>query len=92
MDKENFLKIYNSKTFQIGMDLCRVLILVIAFLILFKLTTEIEAVKILNSDVCRVCENKTGAVCFIPDRIEDGVKIIEKIVPAYPSINFSGLI
>ena len=51
-------------------------------LIFYKLVTEIEAVKILNSDPCRVCENKTGAVCFFTN---------EKIIrtPTYSDINLT---
>lgn len=82
--KEEILKVWRSRTFQIGMDICRILVLLVALLILYKLITEIEAVKILSYDVCRLCENKTGAVCFIGNE-QSYVKVI------YPEINISKL-
>lgn len=80
-----FQEIYNSWEMQLAMDFCRILLIVIAVLILWKLTTEVEAVKILQHDPCRLCENKTGAVCFFYNSVEDGVKIIEKRIPLYPN-------
>jgi len=84
MDKEIIVNIWRSRTFQIGMDVCRILLLMVALLILYKLITEIEAVKILQYNVCRMCENKTGAICYIGN--------LQSIVNrTYPSYNFSGL-
>jgi len=80
--KEEILNIWRSRTFQFGMDICRTLLIVIAILIFYKLTTEIEAVKILNSDPCEICMNKTGATCFIGNE-----QSYERIV--YPVINIS---
>jgi len=83
--KNQLLEIYQSRRFQIMMDVCRVLMFVIAIAILIKLTTEIEAVKMLRYDPCRLCENKTGAVCFFTN--ESGTVIIKEYV--YPKINWS---
>lgn len=63
--KETIVNIWKSRAFQIGMDVCRILLLLIAGVILWKLVSEIEAVKILSYDVCKLCEQKTGASCFI---------------------------
>jgi len=65
MNEEGLIKIWKSREFQIGMDICRVLLLIIAVLIFYKLVTEIEAVKLLAYDPCKLCMNKTGATCFI---------------------------
>lgn len=87
MNKENVLRIWRSNTVQFSLDACRVLLLIIAILIFYVLVSDIKEVKILNSNVCRVCENKTGAVCVIPDRIEEGVKIIEEVIYVYPNLS-----
>jgi hypothetical protein len=88
--KNDFIKAYYSRPIQILIGMSRILLLIIAILIFYRLYTEIEAVKILQYDPCRLCENKTGAVCFFYDYADqNGVKIIEKKVPIYPDINFS---
>jgi len=97
--KEELIKIWKSREFQIGMDICRVLLLVMAILIFYKLVTEIEVVKLLAYDPCKLCMNKTGAICTCfyansninvdPEGRE--VRIIEKKVPVYPEINISEL-
>ena len=58
------LKLWKSNEFQFLIDVCRILLVVIAVLIFLELVNEIESVKILSNDPCRVCENKTGAKCF----------------------------
>ena len=63
--KENVLRVWKSRSFQFFIDIVRIGLLMFAILIFIRLTTNIEEVKILNSDVCKVCENKTGAVCLI---------------------------
>lgn len=85
--KEQILQIWKSRTFGVSMDICRVLLLIIAILILYRLITEIEIVKLLNSDPCRLCENKTGAVCIYPN--EEG-RIVKEVF-VYPEINISDL-
>jgi hypothetical protein len=82
--KEQILQIWQSRTFGIGMDVCRILLLIVAILILYRLITEIEIVKLLNSDPCRLCENKTGAICYI----DTSLPYINGVIP---SINYSEL-
>ena len=60
------MSIYRSKTFNIIVDICRILMLIgVAFLIYYMIK-EVEAVKLLASDPCQICMNKTGATCFLP--------------------------
>lgn len=66
--KNAIIYIWKSKVFQIGMDFCRILLILIAVAILYKLIVEIEAVKLLNYDPCALCMNKTGAECYLPDK------------------------
>jgi hypothetical protein len=80
--KETIVNIWKSRAFQISMDVCRILLIFIAILILYKLITEIEAVKILAYDVCRLCENKTGASCYIGNAQSYARTV-------YPSYNYS---
>lgn len=46
------------------MDLIRILLLVGVGIIIYILIKEIEAVKLLAYDPCRVCMNMTGCNCF----------------------------
>ena len=62
--KEKLLKFYYSRTFQIWMDIVRIMLLVFMGVIIYILITEIEAIKILAYDPCQICINKTGATCF----------------------------
>jgi len=61
--KETFLETYNSRVFQITIDLARIFLVFFAILILIELVINIEQVKILGNDPCRLCENKTGGIC-----------------------------
>jgi predicted small integral membrane protein len=80
--KETIVNIWRSRTFQITVDVCRILLVILLVLILYKLITEIEAVKILAYDVCRLCENKTGASCYIGNAQSYARTV-------YPSYNYS---
>lgn len=62
--KKRLMKILSSKRFQRLADFCRVMLVLLLFITLFVLISEIEAVKLLNYDVCEICMNKTGAICF----------------------------
>lgn len=62
--KKELLKIYQSRAFQICMDLIRILLLVGVGIIIYILIKEVEVVKLLAYDPCRVCMNKTGCSCF----------------------------
>ena len=69
--KEDLIKIWSSRKFQISMDVIRILLLIIAVMIFIKLSSEIEAIKILMYDPCKICMNKTGAVCYLnPDEFK----------------------
>jgi len=65
MNKDDLVRVWNIWYVQIVMDLARILLVVFMILILLKLTTEIESVKVLANNPCAVCENKTGATCLI---------------------------
>lgn len=65
-------------------DFCRIALFIIAVLILYKLVTEIEAVKLLSTDPCRLCENKTGAICIYRD-----VNELQETRVVYPELNIS---
>ena len=87
MNKHQLLEVYQSRTIQISFDICRVLLIIIAIAIFYKLVTEIEAVKMLNLDPCLICMNKSGAICMFPN--SSGTVVVTKYV--YPKINFSNL-
>ncbi len=95
--KEELLKIWQTKEFQLMVDICRILLVILLFCILFVLIKEIRAVKLLAYDPCAFCMHKTGALCtcFYADsnveRDAEGreIRIIEKKVPVYPEINYS---
>ncbi len=61
---EKLIKFWEKKETQIFIDVCRVLLIPIAIIILIYLIKEVEAVKILAYDVCRICMNKTGCNCY----------------------------
>lgn len=74
--KEQLLEVWKSRAFQITMDVCRILLIVIAVLILYTLIKNIDAVKVLNYDACRICENKTGALCrYIVEPYQSGLDV-----------------
>jgi hypothetical protein len=61
--KVTIVNIWKSRAFQMFIDFCRIALVILAIAILIVLVKEIEAVKILNYDVCKLCAEKTGAVC-----------------------------
>lgn len=62
-----FNELYKSPGFQKAIDICRILTVVLLIIILVYLFLNIENVKILNQDVCRICEQKTKSVCLYLD-------------------------
>ena len=66
MNKEEFFKFWQKREVQIAIDICRVLLVIIALLILATLASNINEVKTLSLDPCLICMNKTGATCFMP--------------------------
>jgi len=61
--KSKLLKIWQSKSFQIFMDVCRIVLIALAIIIIVTLIKEIEAVKLL-SNPCAICMEKTACNCF----------------------------
>ena len=60
-EQELIKKNIQMNRFKILMDIILILVIIgIAYYIF----SEIEAFKILGKDVCRLCMDKTGAVCF----------------------------
>jgi hypothetical protein len=59
---ETIINIWKSRKFQIGIDVCRILLVIITLLILYKLTTEIEIVKQINNPI-QYFEMKTNLTC-----------------------------
>ena len=66
MSDDTIRKIMQSKEFWFIVNICRILLVILAAAILFVLIKEIEAVKLLAYDPCQICMNKTGAFCFYP--------------------------
>ena len=64
MNKEKIYEIWQRKEIQIAIDICRILLVVIAAIILYQLIANINEVKILAGDPCAICMNRTGAVCW----------------------------
>ena len=62
--KQRFLRIYSSRKFQIYLDFIRIALVLLLLLILGILLKEIEAVKMLAYDPCKICMEKTGCSCF----------------------------
>ena len=58
------LEFYGTKDYNLLIDLVRIALLVLAFMIFISLITNINEVKILASDVCKLCIDKTGCDCF----------------------------
>ena len=55
-------QIWRSKYFQMGMDLCRILLLIFAILLVYIIIRDIEEVKIANSPLTYF-EQKTNSTC-----------------------------
>ena len=62
--KSSLLKMWQSRNFQIFMDICRIVLIALAIIILITFIKEIEAVKLLAYDPCFICMEKTGCNCF----------------------------
>jgi len=57
---------YESKPIQVFMDISRVFLVVLMVCIIIIMLRNIEEVKLLGGDPCKLCMNKTGASCIIP--------------------------
>ena len=66
--KNQLNQVYSSRGFNIFMDVVRIATIIILVLSMFYLYQEIETVKFLNSDPCKVCmEANPGCNCFCFD-------------------------
>jgi len=64
--EEGIVKLLKNPVWNICIDIIRILLIIGIIVIIVILIKEIEAVKILGSDVCKICMNKTGALCQMP--------------------------
>jgi len=63
---ETLKEILKDPRVILASDIMRIILIVLLIFIIVYMFKEIKAVKILNYDVCRLCENKTGAICTLP--------------------------
>ena len=61
---EKLMKLYGTKWFNLYMDIIRIALLAVAVIILIVLIGNINEVKLLASDVCKICMEKSGCDCF----------------------------
>jgi hypothetical protein len=61
MEEELIKKNIRMNRFKIIMDIILVIVLLGIF---YYVYSEIELFKILGQDVCRMCQEKTGAICY----------------------------
>lgn len=47
-------------------NVARIVLVILLIIIIVILVKEIEAIKLLAYDPCKLCMNKTGAVCYLP--------------------------
>jgi len=61
--KNTIRNIMASDRFIIAMNFIRIGTLIGIAILIFVMVGEIEAVKLLGSDVCKICMEKTGCFC-----------------------------
>lgn len=61
---KSWKEIYFNPKLQLALDIVRVLLFVLLIVIIVIMIKEIEIVKLLGQDPCRICMNKTGMSCF----------------------------
>lgn len=61
--KNTIRNIMSSDRFIIAMNFIRIVTLIGVAILIFIMVREIEAVKLLGSDVCKMCADKTGCFC-----------------------------
>lgn len=54
----------SSNEWAVAMNILRILTFIGIFILIFIMYNNIEQVKLLASDPCKICMNKTGATCF----------------------------
>lgn len=65
--KEFLDKLYMNKAFQKFLDYSRFIFLIILIGMVIYIVVNVEQVKLLNSDVCKICMEKTKAICWYPN-------------------------
>lgn len=53
-----------TKEFQIIMAIIRIVTLIGVAVLIFIMVKEIESVKLLGSDVCKLCMERSGCQCY----------------------------
>lgn len=62
-------KFMKTKEWAVFMNVMRIVTFLMIGFLIFYIIKEVEAVKLLNYDVCKICMNKTGATCYLPPKI-----------------------
>lgn len=62
-------KFNSSKRWQLFFYIMRIVTFLLIVVLIFIMVKEIRAVKLLNYDPCKICMNKTGAMCFLPPKL-----------------------
>ena len=57
------LEFWRKPETQFFIDFCRVVLIILVVIAIIIFVKEIETVKILGSDVCKLCMEKTGCFC-----------------------------
>ena len=60
----NFDELLDKRGFEIFMIAIRILTFVGIFILIYVMVTEIQAVKMLAYDSCKICMQKTGHTCI----------------------------
>lgn len=55
-----------SKKWAVFINVMRIATFIGIIILIWVMTSNIEQVKLLGSDPCQICMNKTGASCFLP--------------------------
>jgi len=61
---EKLLKFWQKKETQFFIDCCRILLVILCVILIYMFIKNIEVVKALAFDPCKICMNKTGCDCM----------------------------
>jgi len=64
MVSQKIIDVWKSNKVQFIIDVARILLVLGLAIIIYVLINEIETVKLLGSDVCKICMEKTGCSCW----------------------------
>jgi uncharacterized integral membrane protein len=59
-----FHKIYNQEWFKMVIDFSRIVMVLLLILLIIYVWKNVEAVKLLSMDSCKICMDKSGCSCF----------------------------